>query len=111
MPTLLSCLIAGQVNFAGQGWAPAPIGCTDALRIEIRPEHRMIAEGGALLDVENVDPTVSETTLQGKLDGLPVMMLLRTRANICTGDQLSVNAAPDIGHVFDHDQGLGISIN
>ena len=101
-------VIAGQVNFAGRDWAPAPSGYTDAVQIGIRPEHLVIAEDGALLEVENVDPTGSETTVQGRLNGFPVTMLLRTRAEIRTGDSLSVKADPDVVHVFDNDQGLRI---
>lgn len=98
----------GRVHFAGCAWAPAPAGCPSAVQIGIRPEHLVIGEGGAVMDVENVDPTGSETTVQGKLNGLPTTMLLRTRAAIRAGDHLPVTADPGMVHLFDHDQGLRI---
>jgi multiple sugar transport system ATP-binding protein len=101
-------VIVGGVHFAGRDWAAAPTGCKEAVQIGIRPEHLVIREGGAILDVENVDPTGSETTVQGRLNGLPATMLLRMRATIRAGDQLPVMANPDMVHLFDHESGLRI---
>jgi multiple sugar transport system ATP-binding protein len=101
-------VVDGNVRFAGRDWAPAPAGRPAALQIGIRPENLRIGEGGAILDVENVDPTGSETMVQGKLDGLPVTVLLRERAAIRVGDQLPLLADPETVHIFDGETGLRI---
>ncbi len=98
-------IVDGRVHFAGRDWAAAPAGRTGALQIGIRPEHLVIGEGGAVMDVENVDPTGSETMVQGKMNGLPATVLLRIRATVRAGDQLSLSAAPELVHLFDAQTG------
>ena len=98
----------GRVHFAGHDWTPAPAGRSGTLQIGIRPEDLRIGEGGALLDVENVDPTGSETMVQGKLNGLSVTVLLRERAAICIGDQLPLLTNAEKVHIFDAETGLRI---
>ena len=98
----------GRVQFAGRDWAPAPAGRSGTLQIGIRPEDLRIGEGGAMLDVENVDPTGSETMVQGKLNGLSVTVLLRERAAIRVGDQLPLLANAEKVHIFDSETGLRI---
>ncbi|MDO5605377.1 MAG: sn-glycerol-3-phosphate ABC transporter ATP-binding protein UgpC [Paracoccus sp. (in: a-proteobacteria)] len=95
----------GSVHFAGRDWTPAPAERSGAIQIGIRPEHLVISEGGAKLDVGNVDPTGSETMVQGMLDGQPATVLLRTRADIRAGDQISVTADPDLVHLFEAESG------
>jgi len=98
-------VVDGRVHFAGRDWAAAPSALSGPLQLGIRPEHMVIGEGGAVLNVENVDPTGSETMVQGRLGGLSATVLLRTRASVRPGDELPIVADPDLVHLFDATSG------
>ncbi len=93
---------ANGVRFADHIWSSmlaAPQGAT--VKIGIRPEHLRLSDTGALLEVDNVDPTGSETMILGHIAGQPVTMLLRERASVAPGDRLTVSADPQQLHFFD----------
>ncbi|MBB4053620.1 multiple sugar transport system ATP-binding protein [Devosia subaequoris] len=101
----------GQVQFAGTDWCAAPADLAGAVQMGIRPEHFTIGEGGAVLAVENVDPTGSETLVQGQLGGVPATVLLRTRAAVRAGDLLPVAVRPELIHLFDAESGDTLPMN
>lgn len=94
-------VVAGRIHFAGRDWTAAPAGSPDTVKIGIRPEHLVIGEGGAVMEVQNVDPMGSETMIQGTINGLEATVLLRVRASVRVGNVLSLVAQPEHIHVFD----------
>ncbi|MCR8724578.1 ABC transporter ATP-binding protein [Frigidibacter sp. ROC022] len=102
---LLSAELAdGGVHIAGRRWCDAP---TDrrAVQLGVRPEHLVLDPEGVPLDVDNVDPTGSETMVLGRIAGQQVTLLLRQRVAVSPGDQLTVSADPAHLHLFDPDSG------
>ncbi|CAM5564171.1 multiple sugar transport system ATP-binding protein [Aquamicrobium terrae] len=71
----------------------------------VRPEHMKIAEGGAPVTVEIVEPTGSEIMVMGRLGSQPVTCLFRDRLSVRPGDVLSIAVDPATSHIFDPESG------
>ncbi|TNM63793.1 ABC transporter ATP-binding protein [Aliirhizobium smilacinae] len=76
----------------------------------IRPEHLAIGQAGEGIPVTvtNIEPTGSETFVQGTVDGQKISALLRERLFIKTGEILNLAFLPTNGHVFDTASGIRI---
>ena len=67
----------------------------------IRPEHLIIEESGLPFTVDLVEPTGSETQVQGRLGNQPISGVFRQRVETKPGETIRVT--PDLGsvHLFD----------
>jgi multiple sugar transport system ATP-binding protein len=74
----------------------------------IRPEHLTIAAGGEAIPmtVTNIEPTGSETFVQGTVDGQKVSAQLRERLHIKTGEVINLAILPSKSHLFDAATGM-----
>jgi len=81
----------------------APVLSRGAAIYGIRPEHLFASHDGQGLQlrVQNVEPTGSETFVQGEIDGQPLSVQLRERVSIQTGETLFLRLSPSNSHVFD----------
>ncbi|MGK9050432.1 ABC transporter ATP-binding protein [Neorhizobium petrolearium] len=79
-----------------------------AVTYGIRPEHLTIAASGEGIPVTvtNIEPTGSETFVQGVVDGQKISAQLRERLFIKTGDVLNLTLVPANGHLFDAATGV-----
>ncbi|KKX33340.1 sn-glycerol-3-phosphate ABC transporter ATP-binding protein UgpC [Rhizobium sp. LC145] len=74
-----------------------------AVTYGIRPEHLTIAAPGEgiPITVTNIEPTGSETFVQGAVDGQKISVQLRERLFIKTGDVLNLTLASANSHLFE----------
>jgi len=86
----------------------ASVACGGAVSYGIRPEHLTIAPGGQGIPivVTNIEPTGSETFVQGTVDGQKISAQLRERLSIKTGEVLNLTLAPANSHLFDAASGM-----
>ncbi len=79
-----------------------------AVNYGIRPEHLTIAAGsdGIPMVVTNIEPTGSETFVQGTIDGQKVSAQLRERLVIKPGEVLNLTLLPSNSHLFDAATGM-----
>ncbi|MBP1842397.1 multiple sugar transport system ATP-binding protein [Rhizobium petrolearium] len=86
----------------------APAAPGTAVTYGIRPEHLAIASvgEGVPMTVTNIEPTGSETFVQGTVDGQKISAQLRERLFIRTGEVLNLALAPTNSHVFDAATGM-----
>ncbi|MBB3593295.1 multiple sugar transport system ATP-binding protein [Rhizobium sp. BK529] len=82
-----------------------------AVSYGIRPEHLTIAPNGDGIPVvvTNIEPTGSETFVQGMVDGQKISAQLRERLVIKTGELLNLTLAPANSHLFDAASGVRLS--
>ncbi len=67
----------------------------------IRPEHLALDDAGLPFAVELVEPTGSETQVQGKLGGQPLSGVFRERIETRPGQTIRVSPQPGAIHLFD----------
>ena len=100
------------VRIEGGVTLPLPEGITasGAVTYGIRPEHLSVAgEGrGFEIDVTAVEPTGSETFVQGTLGGQKIAALLRERVAVQLGQKLRLELAAKNAHLFDPASGQRI---
>ncbi|MDR3372385.1 MAG: sn-glycerol-3-phosphate ABC transporter ATP-binding protein UgpC [Ancalomicrobiaceae bacterium] len=85
----------------------APVAARGPVLYGIRPEHLFVSkdgEGLAML-VHNVEPTGSETFVQGDVDGQKLSVQLRERIVIHPNEKLFLRFSPSNSHVFDKTSG------
>ena len=78
----------------------------------VRPEHLALddAPGAALITLDVVEPTGSDTHLMARLGGsIPIVAMLRDRAALRPGDTVRLAADPANVHLFDSETGARIS--
>lgn len=94
---MLSTADGGQLPLA------RAIKTKGAVKCGLRPELLRLAEGdeGFEISVINVEPTGSDTLIQGELGGEKVTMLLHKRLQISSGDSLRLSILPENIHLFD----------
>jgi multiple sugar transport system ATP-binding protein len=82
-----------------------------AVSYGIRPEHLTIATGGEgiPMTVTNIEPTGSETFVQGTVDGQKVSAQLRERLFIKPGEVINLTLLPANAHLFDAASGVRLS--
>jgi len=82
---------------------PQGVEAAGAVSYGIRPEHLSIATDGEgfEIDVTAVEPTGSETFVQGTLGNQKIAALLRERVAVQTGQKLRLAIAPSNVHLFD----------
>jgi multiple sugar transport system ATP-binding protein len=71
----------------------------------IRPEHLALAETGLPFAVEVVEPTGSETQVQGRLGSQPFSGVFRERIDPKPGETIRVSPKPGTIHLFDAKSG------
>jgi multiple sugar transport system ATP-binding protein len=67
----------------------------------VRPEHLALDAEGLPFEVELVEPTGSETQVQGKLGQQPLSGVFRERIDMKPGETLRVTPRPGAIHLFD----------
>jgi multiple sugar transport system ATP-binding protein len=67
----------------------------------IRPEHLLLDDAGLPLVVEIVEPTGSETQVQGRLGRHPISGVFRQRIDTKPGETIRVIPEPGAVHLFD----------
>lgn len=80
-----------------------PVKTTGTVKCGLRPELLRLADGdeGFEFNVVNVEPTGSDTLIQGDLAGEKVTMLLHKRLQVSSGDRLRLTILPEHIHLFD----------
>jgi len=105
----------GKAEFEGPGGvrlpvSSAPTGSDGRPTVYgIRPEHFVIADGGAEAEVQVVEPTGSETQIVAKLGGADVIAVFRERYQFKPGDKIRLKPDPRLVHLFDETTGKRIS--
>src|ERR1700689_501922 len=82
-----------DANATGHGGSQAGYG--------IRPEHLALDDAGLPFAVEIVEPTGSETQVQGKLGDQPLQGVFRERIDPKPGQTIRVSPQPGAIHLFD----------
>jgi multiple sugar transport system ATP-binding protein len=82
-----------DANAAAHVGSPAVYG--------VRPEHLTLDDAGLPFAVELVEPTGSETQVQGKLGGQPLSGVFRERIDTKPGQMIRVIPQPGAIHLFD----------
>jgi len=77
----------------------------------IRPEHLALGDGpgGVAVTLDVVEPTGSDTHLMARLGDIPVVAMLRERANVAPGQQVRLAVDPAHVHLFDGETGARIA--
>jgi multiple sugar transport system ATP-binding protein len=83
--------------------ANAQMGCPAIYGI--RPEHLALDDAGLSLEVELVEPTGSETQVQGRIGGQSVTGVFRERIDAKPGALIRVSPQRGANHLFDAQSG------
>ena len=75
--------------------------CRNAAVYGIRPEHLALDAGGLPFAVEIVEPTGSETHVQGRLGDQPLSGVFHERVDTKPGETIRVSPQPGAIHLFD----------
>jgi multiple sugar transport system ATP-binding protein len=90
--------------------AAAPAGSDGRAAIYgVRPEHFVLADGGAEAVIQVVEPTGSEIQVVAKLDGQDIIAVFRERHQFKPGDKIRLKADPQLVHLFDETTGKRLS--
>jgi multiple sugar transport system ATP-binding protein len=81
-----------------------------AVTCGIRPEHFMIADGGAEAIVQVIEPTGAETQVVAKMDEEEVIAVFRERHQFKPGDKIRLKPDPRLVHLFDAETGKRLDI-
>ena len=71
----------------------------------VRPEHLLLDSGGAVVDVNVVEPLGSETQLFAHLGGQKIVGLFHQRLRVAPGERLTLMPDPAAVHLFDAESG------
>jgi len=71
----------------------------------VRPEHFTLADDGAEMQVQVVEPTGSETQVVAKLGAQDIIAVFRERHPFKPGDKIRLKADPKLAHLFDAQSG------
>ncbi|HEX5507018.1 MAG TPA: sn-glycerol-3-phosphate ABC transporter ATP-binding protein UgpC [Pseudolabrys sp.] len=71
----------------------------------VRPEHFTLADDGAEVQVQVVEPTGSEIQIVAKLGGTDVIAVFRERHKIKPGDKIRLKPDRQLVHLFDQETG------
>ncbi|RUT34792.1 sn-glycerol-3-phosphate ABC transporter ATP-binding protein UgpC [Arsenicitalea aurantiaca] len=120
--------VAGFIGSPAMNFFAATIESVDTLRLEdgtaipfsggeglakdqrvsvgIRPEHLMLAPGGAPSKITLVEPTGPETLLTLEVGHAAVTMVSRERRRFTEGEIITIAPEPDRLHLFDPETGM-----
>jgi multiple sugar transport system ATP-binding protein len=102
---------AGTGGFEGPGDVRLPLAAIPASQegraaiYGIRPEHFMLAEDGAEVEVEVVEPTGPELQVVGRLGGQEIIAVFRERHKFKPGDRIRLRPDPRLVHLFEETTG------
>jgi multiple sugar transport system ATP-binding protein len=105
----------GKAEFEGPGGVKLPISSAPRgsdgrpAVYGIRPEHFAIADDGAEVVVQVVEPTGSETQVIAKLGGKDIIAVFRERHQFKPGDKIRLKPDPRLVHLFDEGTGERLS--
>jgi multiple sugar transport system ATP-binding protein len=71
----------------------------------VRPEHLLLDSGGAVVEVNVVEPLGSETQLFAHLGGQKIVGLFHQRLRVAPGERLTLMPDPAAVHLFDAESG------
>jgi len=71
----------------------------------VRPEHFTLADDGAEMQVQVVEPTGSELQVVAKLGRQDIIAVFRERHQFKPGDKIRLKANPKLTHLFDAESG------
>jgi multiple sugar transport system ATP-binding protein len=97
----------GRIEFEGPGGArlpltAAPSGSDGQPAIYgVRPEHFTIADEGAEVDIQVVEPTGSEIQVAARIGGEEIIAVFRERYQFRPGDKIRLKPDPRFVHLFD----------
>jgi multiple sugar transport system ATP-binding protein len=101
----------GKAEFEGPGGIMLPVASVprnsdgQPAVYGIRPEHFVIADDGAEVEVQIVEPTGSETQVIAKLGGKEIIAVFRERYQFKPGDKIRLSPDPRLVHLFDEATG------
>jgi len=97
----------GSLEFVGPSQVRLPVAAAPAavegrpVIYGIRPEHFLIADDGAEVVVQVVEPTGSELQVVTKLGEQDIITIFRERHNFKPGDRIRLKPDPRLVHLFD----------
>jgi len=97
----------GGLEFIGPSQVRLPVAAAPAavegrpVVYGIRPEHFLIADDGAEVVVQVVEPTGSELQVVTKLGEQDIITIFRERHNFRPGDRIRLKPDPRFVHLFD----------
>ncbi len=107
--------VNGSAVFEGPAGVSLPVAAVPAdsdgrLTVYgVRPEHFMLADDGADVEVQVVEPTGSELQVVAKLgghgDGQEIIAVFRERHQFKPGDKIRLKPDPRLVHLFDETTG------
>jgi len=98
---------AGTAEFEGPGGVRLPLRAIPASQegraaiYGIRPEHFLLAEDGAEVEVQVVEPTGPEIQVVGRLGGQEIIAVFRERHKFEPGDKIRLRTDPRLVHLFE----------
>jgi multiple sugar transport system ATP-binding protein len=98
---------AGVAGFEGPGGVRLPLAAIPASQegraaiYGIRPEHFLLAEDGAEVEVQVVEPTGPELQVVGRLGGQEIIAVFRERHKFKPGDKIRLRPDPALVHLFE----------
>ena len=101
----------GKMEFEGPGGARLPLAAAPAgsdgraAIYGVRPEHFVIADDGAEVAIQVVEPTGAEIQVVAKLGGEDVIAVFRERHQFKPGDKIRLKPDPNLVHLFDETSG------
>ena len=105
----------GKAEFEGPGGIMLPVASvprnTDGRPTVygIRPEHFVIADDGAEVEVQIVEPTGSETQVLMRIGGQAVIGAFRERVSAKPGETIRITPDTSLVHLFDAGTGLRLA--
>jgi multiple sugar transport system ATP-binding protein len=106
----------GRLEFVGPSLVRLPVAATPAavegrqVIYGIRPEHFLIADDGAEVEVQVVEPTGSELQVVAKLGEQDIIAVFRERHNFKPGDKIRLMPNPRLVHLFDVATGKRLNV-
>jgi multiple sugar transport system ATP-binding protein len=101
----------GKLEFEGPGGARLPLAKAPngsdgrAAVYGVRPEHFVIADDGAEMTIQVVEPTGSETQIVAKLGEQDLIAAFRERHQFKPGEKIRLKPDPRLVHLFDEATG------
>ena len=101
----------GKMEFEGPGGARLPLAAAPpgsdgrAAIYGVRPEHFVIADDGAEVAIQVIEPTGAEIQVVAKLGGEDIIAVFRERHQFKPGDKIRLKPDPKLVHLFDETSG------
>jgi len=101
----------GKIEFEVPGGARLPLAAAPAgsegraAIYGVRPEHFVIADDGAEVAIQVIEPTGAEIQVVAKLGGEDIIAVFRERHQFKPGDKIRLKPDPKLVHLFDETSG------